>query len=179
MGLTTISLSKENILRYSEKYDRRYINTEDANAEKSLKYELESSNYITRDQFIRIGLWKSKRPQKKYCSQENTDDFIKEVTSIAFGSGNERIRVEVLQLMKGCSYPLASVILHFKYPDSYPILDFRALWSLGIEKPANYNFGFWWDYVGKIRQISKANHVSIRELDRALWSYSKENQKNS
>jgi len=174
-----IGLSRKVILKYSEKYDRKYLNTEDHTIEENLKRKLESSNYITRNQFNEIGLWKSKRPKREYCSPENTEDFVKEVTGIAFDSKNERLKIEILQLLQGCSYPLASVILHFKYPDLYPILDFRALWSLGIERPKNYDFKFWWDYTSKIRQIAKENNVSVRELDKALWYYSKENQKSS
>lgn len=33
------------------------------------------------------------------------------------------------------TWGVASVILHFAYPDDYMILDFRAVWSLGIRQP--------------------------------------------
>jgi hypothetical protein len=68
-------------------------------------------------------------------------------------------------------------MLHFAHRDLYPILDFRALWSLGHEKPpAFYTFDFWWEYVQSCRARAKECGVSMRVLDRALWQFSKENQ---
>jgi len=56
-------------------------------------------------------------------------------------------------------------------------MDYRALWSLGIEETAAfYNYDFWWEYVQFSRELAGKVGVSIRELDRALWQYSKENQ---
>jgi len=72
---------------------------------------------------------------------------------------------------------VASVILHFKFPDRYPILDFRALWSLDKEQPKYYTFDFWWDYVQEIRKLSEYLKIDIRTIDKALWYYSKENQR--
>jgi hypothetical protein len=79
------------------------------------------------------------------------------------------------------SYPTASVILHFFHRDVYPILDFRALWSMGFDQPPQYTFEFWWEYVEATRNLLARAHrtlpsLSMRELDRALWQYSKERQ---
>ncbi len=61
----------------------------------------------------------------------NPEDFIKDVTHTALITPSERLRIEVLTLLNGVSWPTASVLLHFGYDNLYPILDFRALWSLG------------------------------------------------
>ena len=71
---------------------------------------------------------------------------------------------------------MASVILHFRFDNTYPILDFRALWSLGIEERNKYDFELWWAYVLCCRKLARRAGVSMRTLDRALWQYSKENQ---
>ena len=89
---------------------------------------------------------------------------------------NERLRIEVLTLLKGVSWPMASVILHWCHTDRYPLIDFRALWSLGIDTPPRYTFDFWWAYVETCRSLADESQVSMRELDRALWAYSKFNQ---
>jgi hypothetical protein len=39
------------------------------------------------------------------------------------------------------------VILNFGHADPYPILDFRALESLGVARPAAYSLAFWLAYV--------------------------------
>jgi hypothetical protein len=68
------------------------------------------------------------------------------------------------------------VLLHFGHPDPCPILDFRALWSLGLETPpVTYKFVFWWEYVQFCRQLAADLGLSMYELDRALWQFSAEN----
>ena len=69
------------------------------------------------------------------------------------------------------------MILHFAFPDEYPILDVRALWSLGMEQPNDYSFQFWMDYCTRLRELSREHGVDLRTLDKALWQYSKEHQK--
>ncbi len=89
----------------------------------------------------------------------------------------ERAKIEVLTLLDGVLWPSASVILHLFYEKLYPILDFRALYSVGLEVPKQYSFSFWWPYVQFCREVAQRNSVNMRILDRALWKYSKENQK--
>lgn len=87
-----------------------------------------------------------------------------------------RARIEALNLLDGVAWPTASVILHLFHSDPYPILDYRALWSLSLEQPTQYNFPFWWGYVEFCRGIAESANVDMRTLDKALWQYSKENQ---
>ena len=79
-------------------------------------------------------------------------------------------------LLDGVNWPTASVLLHFGARDPYPILDFRALWSLQVSVPKQYGFEFWWAYSECCRVLAKKHKVSMRTLDRALWQYSKEKQ---
>lgn len=69
------------------------------------------------------------------------------------------------------------MILHFEFPDEYPILDFRAFWSLGWEQPSDYSFKFWTDYCARLRELAKAHGVDLHTLDKALWQYSATHQK--
>ncbi len=78
-------------------------------------------------------------------------------------------------MLDGVGWPTASAILHLFHKNKYPLLDFRALWSISIEN-YKYNFNFWWDYVLFTRKISEKNNIDMRTLDRALWQYSKNNQ---
>jgi hypothetical protein len=72
------------------------------------------------------------------------------------------------------SWPTASVLLHFGRADPYPILDFRALQSLGVEQPSQYTFDFWWAYVQACRRLADKHGVDMRTFDRALWQWSAE-----
>ncbi len=130
---------------------------------------------ITKKIFVGIATWKTPRQKRNY--EKNPAGLISEVTEIAFQKGrDERVKIGVLTILEGVQYPVASTILHFAFPDRYPILDFRAVWSLGMEKPSPYTFDFWWAFVEKMRWESRRLGLTIRELDKALWAYSKENQ---
>jgi hypothetical protein len=69
---------------------------------------------------------------------------------------------------------MASAVLHFFHPDPYPVLDVRAVWSLGLEAGPGYTFEFWWAYVRACRELSRRLHLPMRSIDRALWQFSKE-----
>ena len=129
----------------------------------------------TQAQFLELCRWKSVRTQPR-C-EENDAALVEAVTTVALTTPHEQLRIEVLTLLRGVSWPTASVLLHFGHRDPYPIVDYRALWSLGIdEPPARYDFPFWWAYVRTCRKLAADAGVSMRILDRALWQYSKENQ---
>jgi hypothetical protein len=70
-------------------------------------------------------------------------------------------------------WPTASVILHFCDRGRYPIVDVRALWSLGVTTPPAIDFPVWMEYTRFLRGVSADAGVSMRTLDRALWQYSK------
>lgn len=106
----------------------------------------------------------------------NDPGFVEAVTRVAFSTPDKQLRIEILTLLHGVRWPTASAILHWCHPDCYPVLDYRALWSLGIDPPPHYNFAFWWAYTEHCRDLANRAGVAMRVLDRALWQYSKENQ---
>ncbi len=130
---------------------------------------------LTMDDLILICQWKS--PRSAHHAAENDESFVAEVTRISLAEGTpERLRVRILTLLSGVQWPTASAILHFAFLDRYPILDFRALWSLGKDEPKSYTFEFWKCYADFCREYAREHGVSMRTLDRALWMYSKKNQ---
>jgi hypothetical protein len=131
--------------------------------------------YLTQSDFLKTCEWKT--PRSKSRCAKNTADLIREITQISFSASQEQLRIQVLTLLFGVGFPTASVILHFCSGKQYPILDFRALWSLNIEKYKVDDFALWWSYTEHCRTLAKRNNISMRTLDRALWQYSKENQK--
>lgn len=124
-----------------------------------------------KDEFLELCRWKTPR-SKKHCAS-NADAFVDEATAVALGASDERLRIGALTLLKGVSFPTASVLLHFGSADPYPILDFRALEALGAAEPSWYSFEFWWDYVVFCRGLADQAGVSMRTLDRAMWQWSK------
>jgi hypothetical protein len=137
--------------------------------------ECKARGYVSKDELLEMCRWKSPRT-RSHCAR-NDDDFVRETTGIALSTSCERLRIEVLTLLRGVHWPTASVLLHFTHRERYPILDFRALWSANAKVPQQYTFEFWQAYTLFSRQLADRCFVDMRTLDRALWQYSKERQR--
>ncbi|MGD0500411.1 MAG: hypothetical protein ABSC23_18470 [Bryobacteraceae bacterium] len=132
------------------------------------------AGFYTRGDFLVVCKWKTRgRPRRHY--ERNSDEDVRLQTGIALTSADEETRILSLIALHGVSWPTASVFLHLAHKEPYPILDFRALWSLQCER-RYYTFEFWRSYVQACRALAVDCGVSIRDLDRALWEYSSANQ---
>ncbi len=137
--------------------------------------------YLTRDQLATLCHWKSARSAGHAI--KNSQDFVREITGFALSAGDERARVEPLTLLDGVGYPVASTILHWFHSEPYPIINFRALWSLRLSEKPPYSFAFWSSYVSGWRDVLREAQkrcapmvVTPRLFDKALWRYSDEHQ---
>lgn len=157
-------------LTYS--YDKPELEKEIINV---LVPEVSKVGFLTKEQFLKVCKWKTER-SKSRC-EKNDEELIRDVSTIALSHPNEKLRIETLTLLDGVLWPTASVFLHFFHKDQYPILDFRALWSLGIDAPpSQYDFEFWWEYVLFCRGLSQKSELDMRTIDKALWAFSSKNQ---
>ena len=116
--------------------------------------------------------WKTVRSRPKVAA--NTQAAIVDATGRALAAGDEATRIAALLELEGVGVPTASTLLYFAFPDDYPILDIRALESLGVKPRSTYPVSFWLEYLGVCRELSRRAGVSLRTLDKALWQYSKE-----
>ena len=144
------------------------------------------AGYYTRDDFLEVCEWKTRgRPRRHY--QRKEEDDVRRATAKALSSTDEPTRLWTLVAPRliGVQMPTASVLLHLASSDpcsavtagkAYPIIDFRALWSLNCEKRRD-TFEFWWSYVQACRDLAAECGLSMRDVDRALWEYSKQNQR--
>ena len=165
-----LKILKKEIRNWASRYS---YNNEDKMS-KEIAPKIQKQKYLTKDDLIFICRWKS--PRITPLAKQNDESLIKEVTSISLKTKNHVLSIGVLLILKGVSWPVASVILHFGKKNLYPILDYRALWSLSVKKPYVYNFEFWISYVNYCRTLAKETKIDMRTLDRALWQYSKERQ---
>jgi len=133
-----------------------------------------SRGNLTKNEFLALCRWKTPRSQR-FC-RRNSESLIRETTRVALATNNEELKIGVLRMLAGVEWPTASVILHLCDRARYPILDFRALWTLGFRRPPAYTFDFWRKYTRFIRDLARRNACSMRQVDRALWQYSKDNQ---
>jgi len=173
------SMTDEFRLRCGEEelpeYARRYPYHQSDMLLLDLQEHVRKQGCLTLEQLEKAARWKS--PRRAAAVRRNAEEFVRDATGIALSSHNERVRIEVLTLLDGVSWPTASVILHFFHNEQYPIIDTRALWSVSMEGPARYTFNLWWAYVNYCRKIAQRTGLDMRTLDRALWQYSKENQR--
>ena len=174
---TGMRINRDEILRFNDRYDAAVKGTPDELTEAEMLSWFAQNKYLDREHLIELGRWKSQRALKQYLSEINSDERVKELTSFSLVSEDEFIRIMCPQLLKGVSWGVASVILHFAYPSQYMIIDFRPIWSLGWELPKFYTFDYWMKYIRHVRSLAEETGVSLRQLDKALWQYSKENQK--
>jgi hypothetical protein len=166
-------------LRFAERdvttWASRYSYTPNPTIEDQIVPRVAKAGYLTKPDFLTICRWKSPRSQSR-CAN-NTSEFIESVSKIALSASNEQLRIEIWRLLNGVNWPTASTLLFWLHTEEYPILDFRALWSLGYAKPPKYDFSFWSDYVDYCRTLARKCGVTVRTLDRALWQYSSEKQR--
>jgi len=156
---------------------RSYLNRYNYEADSALAHlrpAAANQGHLTRNQLHELAFWKSKRPAS--LVHENDEVFVKEITAFVFRAKHEYSRIGALALLAGVQYPTASVILHFCVDDTYPILDYRAIWSLGLDQPTLYTPEYWVEYVVVCRSLAKQHGMSVREFDKALWQFSSENQ---
>ena len=132
-----------------------------------------AQGHYTRAQFLVVCAWKSPRSRPRV--EANEEATVRFATAAALTAADERARMEALLALDGVGVPTASTLLHFAAPDRYPILDVRALESLG-ERTARsgYPVAYWLEYVAACRALALRHGVDLRTLDKALWQWSKE-----
>lgn len=157
------------------KWAKRHPSEESLRVVSVLPPQIKARGFYSKEDLQEYCYWKSPRTQSRVA--KNPPEFVEAVTGIALSTSNERLRIEILTLLDGVKWPTASVLLHFGHNSPYPILDVRALWSLGIDsRKVKYNFDLWWAYTIFCRKLAEEVDVSMRELDLALWQFSKERQ---
>lgn len=90
-----------------------------------------------------------------------------------------------LLTIKGIGLPMASTILRFRNPNVFPIIDKRAYrvlmkkdkLSVYTSTPIKKQVGIYFDYVEKVHQFSKDTGIMLRDVDRLLYIFDKEENK--
>ena len=120
--------------------------------------------YYTKPEFITVCRWKSPRISGR--AAKNAPGAIHRQTCLAFRASDEEERMRSLIELAWVGIPVASTLLHFAFPRLYPIIDWRALESLGQKRRSTYSIIFWLSYldaaaVSHARTTSSCAH-SIR-----------------
>jgi len=167
-------------LRFAEsqlpRWAERYSYTEnDGRLRHVVRPAVWSRGYLRRGEFLEICEWKTQR-SKSRCAR-NSSFMVETISRAALSTSDEALKIDLLRTLHGVEWPTASTLLHFCDKRPYPILDYRALWSLGYDKPPRYTMDFWLAYLAFTRGLARRLKQDIRTIDRALWQYSKARQR--
>jgi hypothetical protein len=103
----------------------------------------------------------------------NSDEEIRDALELAIIAKTDRASISVLTGVSGVHVPVASAILTAIKPESYTIIDFRALEALSYMGDY-HSIEFYLSYLTFCRQLALRQQIDLRQLDRALWQWSKE-----
>ena len=171
-----IRLKKDEIVRYSNQYVGS--NNDIVDRDDALANQLRAAvnrGHLTRADLVAVATWKWRGGRTRQLALGNTEDEVREISAVSFLARTERLKIGALLALQGVQWPMASVILHFAFPDRYPILDIRAMNTVGGS--TIYTFDKWMQYVELCRDATQRFGVTMRNLDRALWQYDKEHGK--
>ena len=103
---------------------------------------------------------------------DNSPSEICEALSIAANAEHPRSAIAVLSGLYGVNTPVASAIATVIHPERYTVIDFRALISLGHDTVDN-SIPFYLAYLDYCKSLAAKWQMPLRDLDRALWQWSK------
>lgn len=167
-----------------EELIKNNLKTEEDSGTQKLTNELKpvkERGYFTKDEFLKIGMWKSPRQKQRYL--QNSEKDIVSISKKVFATKFEKRRIELLTKLKGVLIPTASAILTLIDPQNYGVIDIRVwqvlyLYDSVKDKPSGINFDFnnWYNYLVKLRYYAKKFKVSVRDIERTIFYYHKKIQ---
>ena len=172
---SNLKIDYEFISAWHPKYDQiANDEVEYSNLVALAKKEIEQKSTISKETFIRILNWKSPRVKgivrlNEFCIYEKG----------IYGSHNAEKDKKLIILLRlyGIGTPVGSTILHFMYPNSFPIIDTRTAETLhyaGRLESSLTDFTHYTPFKAEMLKIAGENlDFSLREIDRALFAYHK------
>lgn len=132
---------------------------------------------IKKETFIQLISWKSPR-LKGIIKLDKYDNLYRPAIDRCIAEDKMKVKLKMLINLYGIKIPTATTILHFIYPDEIPIIDCRTVAAL-------HHFGYihftqitesnYWIFYDAIKRIKYETKASLREIDRALFSFHKIN----
>jgi hypothetical protein len=139
-----------------------------------VKEDIGKKRTISKETFIRILNWKSPRV-KGIANLAKFSIYEKGIADAHRAEENQKLIV-LLQLY-GIGAPVGSTILHFMYPNIFPIIDIRTAETLHCAGRIESRLTSLVHYPAFKSEILKINRdnpcFSLRKIDRALFAYHK------
>jgi len=168
-----------------EELIKNNLSTEEDSGTEKLINELKpvlKKGYFTKDEFMKMGMWKSPRPKQQYL--KNSEESIVETSKEVLSTDFEKRKIDLLtRRLRGVSIPVASAILTLIDPQNYGVIDIRVWQLLYLYRSVKNNptgigmdFHDWYHYLMKLRYYAKKFKVKTRDIERTLFLYHKKIQ---
>ena len=109
--------------------------------------------------------------QNKDNIKNNSAKHVKRRSAASLLAKTDEERMGHIRALEGVGLAVTSAFLHFAFPrDNYPIIDFRAVRSLG-KTTKEYGDSHWPVFLKECRCLTKRYQVDMRTLDPALWQF--------
>lgn len=142
----------------------------------NVNQDLVSFQTINVETFTRLINWKSARAKgriewNKYFNYQKAFRLV---------CNNQQVdKLDELVALPGIGAPIASTILHFIFPDDFPIYDFRTVEVLnyfGYIKFKTASLGHYQEFQKVLKHLrTNLVHFNLRQIDRALFAFHKKN----
>ncbi len=157
------------------KYEQRYKELIE-----KVKKEISEDRTLKIETFKRIYRWKTRDRSKGHLNLKNYELYEKAITSL-LSKIEENKKIKNLTDLNGIRFAVASTILHFIFPEDFPILDVRTANTLWDKRVLIKKLGdnlkdylLYRDSILKIRE--KCKIFSLRQIDRSLFTYNEKKQ---
>jgi len=174
---TAIKIDSKFINKWETKYDQ--LESDEAEYHSILKdvqSETTEHQTINNDTFVRIINWKSART-KGLIVWDDYSIYQKNFRLTLKAKDSEKLKI--LIALPGIGAPIASVLLHFMFPNVYPIYDVRTvetLNSFGYLSNKTVSVAKYPEFQTVIKSLrTSLRDYNLRQIDRALFSYHKIN----
>jgi thermostable 8-oxoguanine DNA glycosylase len=139
-----------------------------------VKNDIAKHGCITKPTFIRLINWKSPRIRPIF-EKRDFAEYEAGIKKCLAADDNEKMAI--LDELYGIGAPVASTILHFTYPDQFPIIDVRtaeALCRLGYIESSKVSTKRYTAFRDAILCIQKQHpRYTLRQIDMALFAFDK------
>jgi len=144
-----------------------------------IKFEVSEIKTIKQETFQDIYKWKTRNRSKRHLNSDL--NLYTNAISKLLNQQSIKKKIEIIAGLNGIRFPVASTILHFLYPNVFPIIDVRTVNVLWEKGSINKKFGdsikdyiTYRELIMKIKENCK--EFSLRQIDRAIFTYNEKKE---
>ena len=172
-------IKKEFIKRWIPDDSKNEFEKQYNKLKENVKSEISKSKTLKEETFQEIYGWKTRNRSKRHLDSD-LKLYLDAISKLLNEPSIEK-KIETIAGLSGIRFPVASTVLHFVYPEDFPIIDVRTvkvLWDKGmLDRKLGDNMKDYTTYREKIMKIKEiCKESSLRSIDRALFTYNEKKE---